>query len=187
MPINLVEASFAQITKIPGAVTQNINIQSCNNPTFTPSGQNLLAVDAPQPPACDKQGPTQCTTATGGATTSTPVSSKNKAAGVTPTKSGTSGQSSTGGATTATTAPGSATTTTVPAGSVTEVVHSRASKQAEALQRILNTSPFPSAATLAGNHGWTLNQVLIVLVTLAVLAVMVVPGLVSRRMRRRRQ
>jgi Tfp pilus assembly protein FimT len=55
------------------------------------------------------------------------------------------------------------------------------------LEGILNTPPLPAAVTLAGNHGWTLNQVLIVLVTLAVLAVMVVPGLVSRRMRRRRQ
>ena len=70
---------------------------------------------------------------------------------------------------------------------MTEVVHTPASKRAQALQRILNTSPFPSATTLAAKHGWTLNQVLIVLVTLAVLAVMVVPGLVSRRLRRRRQ
>ena len=65
MPINLVQASFAQIAKIPGAQVQNINIQSCNNPTFTPSGANLLAQTAPYPPACDKQGPTQCTTGTG--------------------------------------------------------------------------------------------------------------------------
>ena len=56
MPINLVEASFAQIAKIPGADVQTINIQSCNNPTFSPNGTNLLADDAPYPPACDKQG-----------------------------------------------------------------------------------------------------------------------------------
>ena len=47
MPINLVEASFNQIAKIPGADVQNINIQSCNNPTFTPAGANLLAETAP--------------------------------------------------------------------------------------------------------------------------------------------
>ena len=41
----------------PGRSAQNINIQSCNNPTFSPSGANLLAETAPQPPACDKQGP----------------------------------------------------------------------------------------------------------------------------------
>lgn len=81
MPINLVQASFDQITKIPGAVVQNINIQGCNNPTFTPTGVNLLATTAPYPPACDKQGPVQCTTGTGGAAgTATAVSSKNGAA-----------------------------------------------------------------------------------------------------------
>ena len=74
MPINLVEAGFAQIAKIPGADVQNINIQNCNNPTFTPTGVNLLTEQDPYPPACDKQGPIQCTTGTGGATTSTPVS-----------------------------------------------------------------------------------------------------------------
>ena len=67
MPINLVEASFAQITKIPGAVVQSINVQSCHNPTFTSNGTNLLADTAPQPQACDKQGGIQCATGTGGA------------------------------------------------------------------------------------------------------------------------
>ena len=51
--------------KIPGADVQNINVQSCNNPTFTPSGFNLLAETAPYPPACDKQGPIQCTSGSG--------------------------------------------------------------------------------------------------------------------------
>lgn len=73
MPVNLVQDSFNQIRKIPGAVVENINIQSCNNPTFSPSGENLLAVQAPMPPACDKQGATQCATGTGGATGSTPL------------------------------------------------------------------------------------------------------------------
>jgi phosphate transport system substrate-binding protein len=66
MPVNLVQDSFNQIRKIPGAVVQNINVRSCNNPTFTPSGANLLAIQDPLPPACDKQGTTQCATGTGG-------------------------------------------------------------------------------------------------------------------------
>jgi ABC-type phosphate transport system substrate-binding protein len=74
MPINLVEASFNQIRKIPGAVVQNINIQSCNNPTFTSNGTNLLADDAPYPQACDKEGATQCATGTGGAKQATVLS-----------------------------------------------------------------------------------------------------------------
>jgi len=66
MPINLVQAGFDQIRKIPGAIVQDINIASCKNPTFSPDGTNLLAKNAKMPPACDKQGPTQCETGTGG-------------------------------------------------------------------------------------------------------------------------
>jgi phosphate transport system substrate-binding protein len=188
MPINLVEASFAQIAKIPGADVQNINIQSCNNPTFTPSGQNLLAVDAPQPPSCDKQGPTQCTTGTGGAgNVSTPVSGSKKA-GVTPTTP-TTAKPSTGPQAPAVTTPGpspggatSTTTSTVPsAASPVAVGGSQAN-----LQRILNTSPFPSPVTLSVAHGWTANQTFIALAAFAIVVVVVVPGLVARRMRRRR-
>src|SRR5262249_6686585 len=67
MPINLVQASFDQIKKIPGVVPENISVASCNNPTFSADGHNVLADKAPQPQACDKQGPTQCSTGTGGA------------------------------------------------------------------------------------------------------------------------
>ncbi|HEX4704601.1 MAG TPA: phosphate ABC transporter substrate-binding protein PstS, partial [Pseudonocardiaceae bacterium] len=74
LPINLVQAGFSQLRKIPGANISNINIQSCNNPTFSTNGTNTLAVNDPLPAACDKAGPTQCTAGTGGAHgTSTPV------------------------------------------------------------------------------------------------------------------
>lgn len=66
MPINLVQASFEQIRKIPGVVVQNIDITSCKNPTFSADGTNLLAKNAPMPPACDKKGSTQCAAGTGG-------------------------------------------------------------------------------------------------------------------------
>jgi hypothetical protein len=39
---------------------------------------------------------------------------------------------------------------------------------------------------LAASRGWTVNQVLIGLVSLGVLMVIVVPGLVARRMRKRK-
>jgi phosphate ABC transporter phosphate-binding protein len=70
LPINLVEDGYAQLQRIPGnqvASATSSFIQSCNNPTFSTNGTNTLADDDPQPPACDKQGPTQCTAATGGA------------------------------------------------------------------------------------------------------------------------
>jgi ABC-type phosphate transport system substrate-binding protein len=66
MPINLVEASFDQIRKIPGVVVQDIEIASCNNPTFSPDGSNLLADNAPQPQLCDKQSQYQCPNGTAG-------------------------------------------------------------------------------------------------------------------------
>ena len=67
MPINLVQASFEQIRKIPGVVVQDIDISKCKNPTFSPDGTNLLAKNAPMPQECDKPGQTQCATGTGGA------------------------------------------------------------------------------------------------------------------------
>ena len=60
LPINLVQAGFNQIKKIPGAVVQNIVISSCNNPTFSTSGVNTLVASAPNPAPCDKAGNTQC-------------------------------------------------------------------------------------------------------------------------------
>ncbi|MFY1634953.1 phosphate ABC transporter substrate-binding protein PstS [Solwaraspora sp. WMMB335] len=67
LPINLVQAGFEQLRKIPGANVGNISIQSCHNPTFSTDGTNTLAKNDPMPPACDKRGPTQCATGTAGA------------------------------------------------------------------------------------------------------------------------
>jgi phosphate ABC transporter phosphate-binding protein len=78
LPINLVEAGYAQLQKIPGnqvPTSTTAQIQGCHNPTFSTNGTNTLADNDPQPAACDKQGSTQCTAATGGAKTPTPVSS----------------------------------------------------------------------------------------------------------------
>ncbi len=73
LPINLVQAALHQVTKIPGVAVENTNIAQCHNPTFTPSGANLLAKTAALPLACDKVGVTMCPNPTGGATTATPV------------------------------------------------------------------------------------------------------------------
>jgi phosphate ABC transporter phosphate-binding protein len=66
LPVNLVTESLTQIAKIPGAEVESVNVQSCNNPTFSADGTNVLARDAPKPQECDKQGPSQCATGTGG-------------------------------------------------------------------------------------------------------------------------
>lgn len=68
LPLNLVQAGFTQIRKIPGADLGSINVKQCNNPTFSTSGVNLLAKNAPQPLPCQKMGiPTQCSSGTAGA------------------------------------------------------------------------------------------------------------------------
>jgi phosphate transport system substrate-binding protein len=70
LPMNLVLAGFDQIKRIPGADVSGVNVNNCHNPTFKPGdspSNNQLAVTAPAPAACDKQGPNQCTTGTAGA------------------------------------------------------------------------------------------------------------------------
>jgi phosphate transport system substrate-binding protein len=99
LPMNLVLAGSDQIKRIPGSGGTGIDTSKCNNPTFKAGDSptsNLLATTAPQPQACDKQGPTQCTTGTGGATASTPVTGT--AAGSSSTaKSTTAGSGSSAG------------------------------------------------------------------------------------------
>jgi phosphate ABC transporter phosphate-binding protein len=111
LPINLVQDGYAQLQRIPGnqvASASSSFIQSCNNPTFSTNGTNTLADNDPQPPACDKQGPTQCTAATGGAQgAGSPVSGSTSSAsasnggattssGSSPSASSSSGSSGTG-------------------------------------------------------------------------------------------
>ncbi len=103
LPINLVQAGFGQLQNIPGAqiptATTDI-IRSCNNPTFSTDGTNTLAKNDPQPPACDRQGTTQCTTGTGGATGGTQAnnSAGNGATGANPSGSaGPGGSAAPGG------------------------------------------------------------------------------------------
>jgi phosphate transport system substrate-binding protein len=107
MPINLVEAGFDQIRKIPGVVVQDIDIKSCKNPTFSPDGANVLAKNAPAPQACDKAGgSTQCPNGTGGLRNVPTAVTGGAAAAVT-----------TAPPAVATTRPAAATATTRPAGS----------------------------------------------------------------------
>jgi len=67
LPINLVQAGLEQVKLIPGGEDTVTDIAKCNNPTFSADGSNTLAKNAPMPSECDKQGATQCATATGGA------------------------------------------------------------------------------------------------------------------------
>jgi hypothetical protein len=69
LPINLVEAGFAQVRRIPGVVQEDIVTRSCNNPTFSTDGTNTLVKTAAYPSECDRQGATaQCGVAAGAGT-----------------------------------------------------------------------------------------------------------------------
>src|SRR5262249_52949410 len=74
LPINLVQAGYQQLAKVPGAdipASLTDQIRTCNNPTFSTDGTNTLANTDPTPPDCDRNDPTQCSTGTGGAQTPT--------------------------------------------------------------------------------------------------------------------
>jgi hypothetical protein len=102
LPINLVQAGLAQVRKIPGVQVESIDIKKCNNPTFSASGENTLATNAPQPAACDKSGPLQCDTAKSGSSGggSGSGSGGGSSGGNGSSGGGSSGGGSTGGGTT---------------------------------------------------------------------------------------
>ncbi len=180
MPINLVQASFTQIARIPGAVVQNINIRSCNNPTFSPDGTNVLVSTAPYPPACDKKGNTECTTGTGGAAASTPTAAGSRAAansariGVGAGGTKTASSSGSGGAASGGTAAAGAANCDPTSGSCS------GSANANQTDAALAASP----TVVGAGSGWGSTQALMLLALALLVALIVVPGVLARRWRR---
>jgi phosphate transport system substrate-binding protein len=182
MPINLVQASFDQIRKIPGVVVQNITIQDCHNPTFSPDGTNLLADNAPFPPDCDKIGPVQCTTGTGGAK-NTPTAnsgpsggSNQQAAGGPGTGSNAASDAGSGASDSNSAQAADETSATVcdpDTGVCTSVNGSSGSGGSGGLARA-----FPQ--TLAATRGWGATQTLMLLAVLLTVGLVLAPGLTSR-------
>ncbi|RZS91201.1 phosphate ABC transporter substrate-binding protein (PhoT family) [Motilibacter rhizosphaerae] len=91
LPVNLVQAALEQVSKIPGVDEQSIDIANCGNPTFDGKhlDVNLLAQNAPQPDACDKQG-ADCGGA-GGVQQPATTDPNGAPGGVTPADSGSGG------------------------------------------------------------------------------------------------
>jgi phosphate ABC transporter phosphate-binding protein len=200
LPINLVKAGLEQVRNIPGVDAQSVDISKCNNPTFSASGANTLASTAPRPPACDMQGATQC--GDGGAAATSTAAAAQAAARQGGTTAGAATQ---GGGTTAATGGGSAgagRATTGgsaalsagalvpgPAGSssgagTAPVVDGQqlAQGSSSADGALAGATPVAVAQTL----GSSLQAVLVGLVVLTVLAVVVGPPLLSRRLAGRR-
>ena len=186
MPINLVQASFDQIRKIPGAEVQNINVASCDNPTFSADGHNVLADSAPFPSECDRLGVLQCSIGSGGA--------KDQETAVAPSAQGGdggggassgdaagtgSGGSDATGATTSDGSTGATTTETIcdpDTGECTTVSGGGTGSSSKGSSEQAGNTP----VTLAGSRGWGATQTLVVIIGALVLALVFVPALVWR-------
>ena len=188
LPVNLVEAAFGQVQKLQQADSSvdltDLNIQTCNEPTFVPGqpNTNYLTTIAPQPPACDAQGAGPCAAGV------TP-----NGIGATPTASG--AYPGTHAAATGTAASGSVastgTSTTVESGtgSAGGAAGSTTGKTGSvaAIAAAADSEPPLVSALLPGrgpfSDGWV-----IVLVIAALAAIFAVPiGIGYRRSRRRRE
>jgi phosphate transport system substrate-binding protein len=184
LPVNLVEAAFGQIQELqaadPGVDLQNLNILTCDNPTFVLGNPNAnyLAQIAPLPPACDHVGAGPCAAGV------TP-----NGIGATPETSGSYGGGAThaGGAAsnTSTTAAGGAVAATAAAGSASAQASQAATAKAlAALAKAAQNSvgpiknaSLPVAAT----------QPIAPVVALVLLAVLILPvGIAFWRSRRKR-
>ncbi|MEU1342209.1 substrate-binding domain-containing protein [Streptomyces sp. NPDC005827] len=182
LPINLVQAGFDQIRKIPGVVPKNINIKGCHNPTFSTDGSNKLATTAPMPAACDKQGATrQCATGSGGAksssagggSTGTTGTSGGTGTGTAGSGAGGTGAGSTGGTTGGTGTGGAAATTTVDP-DTGQVVASTATGGSGGSTTLLG-----SPVAVAADDGWSGRQTLMVLAAVTLLVVVLVPAVTA--------
>jgi phosphate transport system substrate-binding protein len=175
LPMNLVQAGSDVIQKIPGTIGA-VDFTSCNNPTFKPGdspSNNQLAATAPQPADCDKQGPTQCATGTGGALVDTPV-----------TGTGGSGAATSGSATAGATTGGAAAAVGAAAAGGDAVYDANGNLVSGSAAG--GGSAVSSPFTLASD-GWGAPQTLMLASGVALLIAVLLPPLVSPRLRGRRK
>lgn len=180
LPMNLVLAGFDQIKLIPGAQASNVDINSCHNPTFKPGdspANNQIALTAPQPAACDKQGTSQCNTGTAGAA-NTPTATSGSGSG-----------GSSAGATGAGSGSGSGGAGGAAAGAADTGAGGTADGSASGLDG--------ASATLAGGTGgaratpyaladdhWGSHQAVMLLAAALLIGAVVLPPVLFRRLRR---
>jgi phosphate ABC transporter phosphate-binding protein len=179
LPMNLVQAASDVLARIPGTVG-GVDFNSCNNPTFKPGdspSSNQLAATAPQPAECDKQGPNQCETRTGGATEDTPVTGTGgggDAAGAGDGAGSGGGEAAgTGGDAAAAGGGGDVAASDAVYDANGDLVSGSAASAGKAV-----SSPF----TLASD-GWGTSQLIMLAAGVLLLMAVILPPLVSRRLR----
>jgi phosphate transport system substrate-binding protein len=182
LPINLVEASLEQIKLIPGVEVQNVNIQSCKNPTFSADGTNTLAKNAPQPKDCDKRGASQCADGTAGAR-SQPTAVKAGTGAAAPASGGT--QTSNAPSNAAVPAPGATNDTSGPTacdpdtgicGTPVVVLGTRATGKQGSSSEVADAVPTASSTVLPAARGWSGGQTLTLVIIAMTLALVLVPA-----------
>ncbi|MDW5324450.1 phosphate ABC transporter substrate-binding protein PstS [Plantactinospora sp. KLBMP9567] len=177
LPINLVEAGFNQVKRIPGVVQEARPIRSCNNPTFSTDGTNTLARTAQNPPECDRKGNgQQCTAGTGGAA-GTPTGNSNPSGGGNPTTGNPGGPGNPGGAGPNATAGPTASQSAGPGlvdPATGEVI---GTGDGGGGQQFVAGVP----VSLDGEGGWRLRHTMMVLAGVVLLALVIGPPLIFRR------
>ncbi|WP_369224383.1 substrate-binding domain-containing protein [Streptomyces sp. R39] len=180
LPINLVQAGFDQIRRIPGVQAQSINIKNCNNPTFTASGQNKLAQTAPYPAACDKKGAAPCTGGSGGAKSGSGSGSGGgsgtggTSGGTGGTDASTGGTGGTGGSAQPSVDPDTGQTISPGGGTGTGTSAGGTGTAAD------GTVALAQPVAVATAHGWTGTQTLMLLAAVLVFGLLLLPSVVSR-------
>ncbi|MEV4626544.1 phosphate ABC transporter substrate-binding protein PstS [Micromonospora sp. NPDC049523] len=169
LPKNLVEAGLLQVERIPGAVHEDIKIENCKNPTFSPDGTNLLVRNAKDPEPCDQRGPTQCVTGTGGARQNTATSGNSQ--------NSTGGGNTGTGATNQNNTPGTAQPTTGAPAAVDPDTGEVIGGGDGGGEQFVAGVP----VSLDGEGGWQLRHTMMVLAALLLIALVVGPPLIFRR------
>lgn len=197
LPVNLVEAGFKQIQRIKAAAPQvslkSLNISTCHNPTFVAGhpNENYLAKIAPYPPSCDKQGQGPCSgvlnangnggrgsgnkNGSGGPPTGSPSSGPSSSPSSNPSSNPSSGSTGSGGSSGSNGGTGGG---TGGAGSGTGTGNTG---RTPATGTAVNVATGLPAAQDSGLNNWTLGS----LVVLLLLAILIVPPLVTRGLSRR--
>ena len=161
LPMNLVLAGFDQIARVPGANdAANISVKNCNNPTFKAGDSptnNQLALTAPQPAACDKQGADQCLAGTAG-----------------------SGGTSTGTGTGTGTDTGTGTGTDTGTGTGTGTGTETSNRGGQVLN---NLQAYPYKLP---DEGWGYNQIMMLVAGILLVLAVIVPPFFMNRMKNRK-
>jgi hypothetical protein len=181
LPVNLVQAGFDQIQKLkvadPAVEIDRRDVKTCNNPTFdkdNPS-RNRLAEIAPKPAACDKVGAGPCGTTTGTGT----------GTGGSGSGSGGSGSGGTGGSNGAT--PGASTSAGPGQGAPNVDPDTGQVVGGNGTGGTGGDDPAGVAAEIAGSRASGLPGILAPLAVLELLAVLIIPVFISRRLGARRR